>query len=197
MSAGQIDLRIPPHEKPKPPGFPEFDPLSFISPLFDTYAGPARAKSREDSRLNPIIASLETLPPEILMIIPKIDILLNEQENFFNRLTHEIEEEERVQGRAGLRRVEKLEFDKGFHGWIERGSRINFVTNLVNTADLARRSTNGDRRRSRQKPRLYCRVYVPSRNTQKTRIQRDLMSILGLASSEYLAPRYSVHCWAT
>ena len=120
----------PPYEKIKPPGFPEFDLLSFISPLFDACAGPVRAKSREDSRLSPIVASLETLPQEILMIIPKSDILLNEQEAFFYRLTNEIEGEEKVQGRVLQRKVEKLEFARGFHGWIERGFWINPVTNL-------------------------------------------------------------------
>lgn len=54
------------------------------------------------------------------MIIPKFDILVDEQQAFFSRLTREIEDLDKAQqdGRIG-RQVEKLVFEKGFHGWVE------------------------------------------------------------------------------
>jgi hypothetical protein len=66
-------------------------------------------------RLSPIVAELDTLPKDILLVIAAIDILAHEQLTFVERVKREIEERggEEVTGR---RVVAKL-FEKGFHGW--------------------------------------------------------------------------------
>ncbi|KAG8528314.1 uncharacterized protein KY384_007231 [Bacidia gigantensis] len=122
-----IDLRIPPQEKPKPPGFPKYDPLSFMMPLFDAYAGPARAKEKANSRLSPIVAPYLTLPPHIFMIVPEIDILFNEQVTFLRRVLTEIEEDPGI--KDSERSIKAMFFEKGFHGW------INLPSFLVGDAD--------------------------------------------------------------
>ena len=106
----QIDLRLTPEQKPKPAGFPKKDPLSFLNPLFYAYASPAIDKNRDNPRLNPILASVETLPKDLLMIIPTMDILLHEQLSFLKRLQEE--------AKSG-RRIESRLFEGQLHGWTE------------------------------------------------------------------------------
>lgn len=53
-----------------------------------------------------IIAPLETLPQRLLLIISTIDILLNEQKTFVQRVRHEIEE----RGLDHERKIQSLEF---------------------------------------------------------------------------------------
>ncbi|THC94931.1 hypothetical protein EYZ11_005570 [Aspergillus tanneri] len=84
-----VDLRLPPWEKPKPANFPEKDPLAFILPLMDAYAGPEREKYRENPLLHPILADIESLPRNMLFVGAKIDILLHEQTVFVDRLEKE------------------------------------------------------------------------------------------------------------
>lgn len=74
----QIDLRLPPWEKPKPLNFPTFDPLWWLMPLFDVYACPSRAADRENPRLHPILADGNTLPEDMLFVVPTVDILLHD-----------------------------------------------------------------------------------------------------------------------
>jgi hypothetical protein len=68
-------------------------------------------------RLSPIVAELDTLPKDLLLIIPAMDILAHEQLSFVERVNKEIEERggEEATGRRCVSRV----FEKGFHGWIE------------------------------------------------------------------------------
>ena len=116
----QIDLRIPPRAKPRPTGFPKYDPVgSFFEPLFDAYPGPARATSKEDPRLSPILAPLDALPGSILLIIPKIDILLHEQESFVSRVGDDIKESNTKQPARRERKIQTMFIEGGFHGWLE------------------------------------------------------------------------------
>ncbi|KAJ6787895.1 hypothetical protein PWT90_01878 [Aphanocladium album] len=109
------ELRISPWDKPKPEKMPKSDPTAFLQPLFDSYAAPARAKHSEDPRLSPILARRETLPNRVLMIVPEIDILVEEQTQFFTR----INEEDEHAGWIGKPRIETMFAPEGFHGWLE------------------------------------------------------------------------------
>ena len=67
----------------------------------------------------PIVADIKTLPDNMLLIIPSIDILLVEQLTFLERVKADIEAE----GDDGRpRRVEGMVFEDCFHGWLERRS---------------------------------------------------------------------------
>ncbi|KAK3115888.1 hypothetical protein LTR53_004332 [Teratosphaeriaceae sp. CCFEE 6253] len=82
-----VDLQVPPWEKRKPAGFPKFDVSLPLQPLFDLYASEARKSGYAKSpRLSPILADPSTLPDEVLMIVPTMDILLDEQLAFAERL---------------------------------------------------------------------------------------------------------------
>jgi acetyl esterase/lipase len=113
----KIDLRLPPNEKPKPEGFPSKDPLSFLVPLFNSYASLAGPLYMNNPRLHPILAPIEKLPPNIFMVVAGLDILVHEQTVFYERLKRESESPEH---RDVPRRIERLTFKKGFHGWLER-----------------------------------------------------------------------------
>jgi acetyl esterase/lipase len=109
-----VDYRLKPEQKPRPPNFPKKDPLFWLVPMYDTYAGPARAENLSNPRLNPIIADRKELPRDMLFIIAGIDILLHEQLSFVERIRSEYERS----GEDGWQ-VEAKVFDKGFHGWLE------------------------------------------------------------------------------
>jgi hypothetical protein len=111
-----VDLRRRPADKPKPAGYPSRDPLFFLEPLFDAYAGPARAKNLNNPRLSPIVASLDTLPMNMLFIIPTLDILLEEQLSMVKRL----QDEASINPAHSKRRIESILFEKQIHGWAER-----------------------------------------------------------------------------
>ncbi|KEY70457.1 hypothetical protein S7711_08833 [Stachybotrys chartarum IBT 7711] len=108
---GPVDLRLPPWLKPKGPGFPEKDPSAVLLPLYDAYAAPAREAHREDARMNPTLARRETLPPRILLVVPAMDILVDELQTFAARVNTE-------DGEDGGR-VEVLYEEKAFHGYLE------------------------------------------------------------------------------
>jgi acetyl esterase/lipase len=114
---GVMDLRFKPEEKPKPAHFPKKDPAVVLFPLMDAYAAPARAVNMDNPRLSPIVSKLETLPENMLLVVPAIDILVHEQLTFVERVKEEIERD-LVEGKKG-RRVEALVIEKGFHGWVE------------------------------------------------------------------------------
>jgi acetyl esterase/lipase len=109
-----LDLRLPPSFKPKPPNFPSFDPLSFLLPMYDIYAGTNRAQHLNDARLHPILAAEETLPRHMLVVAAGIDILIHEQLVFVERLKKDIASEGDTEGKVDLMVVEK-----GFHGFVE------------------------------------------------------------------------------
>jgi hypothetical protein len=106
-----------PEEKPRPEDFPKHDPAAVLFPLIDAYGASGRTHHSNDPRLRPILAQLNTLPNDILLIVPSIDILVHEQLTFVERLEKDIAQNpiERERGR----RVEALVIEKGFHGWIE------------------------------------------------------------------------------
>lgn len=112
---GVIDLRLSPWGKPKPEGMPAKDPLVFLQPLFDSYAASARAENMKNPRFSPIVADVEKLPENILMVIPGIDILAYEQITFIQRL----KEEGAKDAKGADRRFEMLYDEKGFHGYLE------------------------------------------------------------------------------
>ncbi|KAE8554969.1 hypothetical protein EYB25_003516 [Talaromyces marneffei] len=104
-----VDFRLPPWLKPKPPGYPEKDPLAFLQPLFDAYAGPNR---------------------NMLFIIGGVDILRNETTTMTERLQAEAEAinqsrqvsktTERPDGTAVVVRTDVYEGQ--IHGWLEMPS---------------------------------------------------------------------------
>ncbi|KAK6333779.1 hypothetical protein TWF730_003962 [Orbilia blumenaviensis] len=108
---GVVDIRIPPGEKPKPPGFPTSNPIAFMEPVFDSYAGPLRPKYIDDPRLNVILAPADKLPTDMLFIIPTMDILLHEETELVERLKKEIE--------GSGRRVEAVFYEGELHGFPE------------------------------------------------------------------------------
>ncbi|KAB8068558.1 Alpha/Beta hydrolase protein [Aspergillus leporis] len=148
MFYAPVDLRLPPWEKPKPANFPEKDPLAFVLPLMDAYAGPEREKYRDSPLLHPILADIESMPRNMLFIAGKVDILLHEQTVFVNRLKDEaavlnrkirlsteasgenptdevLENVDSLTARPGTAtqhpyyHIQGMFFDDQIHGWIE------------------------------------------------------------------------------
>ncbi|KAF7180769.1 hypothetical protein CNMCM7691_010060 [Aspergillus felis] len=122
-----IDLRLPPWEKPRPAGFPEKDPLAFLQPLMDAYAGPGREKNLTNRLLHPILADIECLPRNMMFVVPKVDILLHEQSVLVERLKEEAaainrglaDQQDSSEARLQPYRIESR-FDEGqIHGWLE------------------------------------------------------------------------------
>ncbi|KAE8142770.1 hypothetical protein BDV38DRAFT_93208 [Aspergillus pseudotamarii] len=64
----QVDLRLSPWRKLKPAKYLDKDPLTFVLPLMDAYAGSEREKYRESPILHPIPADIESLPRNMLFI---------------------------------------------------------------------------------------------------------------------------------
>lgn len=112
---GVVDQRISPWEKPKPAGSPAKDPVAFLQPLFDSYPASSRAENMNNPRLSPILADVERLPENILMVVPAVDILAHEQMTFIQRLR----EEGAKDAKGADRRFEMLYDEKGFHGYLE------------------------------------------------------------------------------
>ncbi|KAK5737324.1 hypothetical protein LTR17_006741 [Elasticomyces elasticus] len=109
-----VDLRVPPWQKRKPTGFPRFDITFSLQPLFDLYASEARkAGHAEDSRLSPILADSGKLPHDILMVVPTMDILLDEQLAFAEKLRQ-----------CKGKRVDVRLFEGQLHGFIDCWSNL-------------------------------------------------------------------------
>ncbi|KAF9891589.1 hypothetical protein FE257_003600 [Aspergillus nanangensis] len=127
-----VDLRIPPWEKPKPAGFPAWDPLAWLMPLFDAYAGPNRARDLENPLLSPIVADIRTLPRNMLFIITGNDILLEEQTAFAKRLKQDAAELNAVDMVSEVGsdisntsyHVESPVFEGQMHGWLALPSGV-------------------------------------------------------------------------
>ncbi|KAH7303776.1 Alpha/Beta hydrolase protein [Stachybotrys elegans] len=109
-----VDMRPTPWEKPQSGDLPEWDPLSFMCPLFDSYAAPRKADMGESPRMNPIMAALETLPEKMLLVVPKADILVKEQLEFVERVKREIEDRGERK-----RSIETMWVEDQFHGYLE------------------------------------------------------------------------------
>ena len=114
-----IDLWTPPWKKRKVEGMPKRDPMSWMMPLFDAYAQPSRARGegREDRRLNPVRMEGERLPKRMLMVVAGIDILWDEQMEFYKRVKGEFEELEERNWEE--RSIEMMVLEKAFHGSLE------------------------------------------------------------------------------
>ena len=84
-------------------------------PLFDSYAGPIREDNLENPRLSPILAPLDKLPENMLLIIATMDILLHEQSTFIQRVKEEASKDPKYAGR----RYESLLMENQLHGWTE------------------------------------------------------------------------------
>ena len=85
-------------------------------PLFDAYAGPVRDSTKHDARLNPILVDINDVPNHVLFFVAGIDILTHEELAFIDRLQRETE----LETTCDPKRYEKIVFDNGFHGWLER-----------------------------------------------------------------------------
>ncbi|EFE43866.1 hypothetical protein TRV_01307 [Trichophyton verrucosum HKI 0517] len=138
LYSNQVDLRKPPTEKPAPIDKP--DPLEVLKPLFDAYSGPVRTTNMENPLMNPILADITTLPPKMAFVVPKIDILYEEQMLMIERLKRETEQlntpartvttgadSESISAEQthhtptnkDVHQIRHLEFPDGFHGWLE------------------------------------------------------------------------------
>ena len=120
---GVMNLQQKPVEKPRPLNaagedrMPKKDPAAVLLPLMDAYAEKARKDHMNDPRLSPMLAKIETLPKDVLLIVPAIDILVHEQLTFAERIKGEIEADPNGKGKG--RSFEAVVYEKGFHGWTE------------------------------------------------------------------------------
>jgi hypothetical protein len=95
--------------------------------LADSYAGRVnRAEHISDAILHPILAPIEKLPRDMCFVIAGVDILLQEQLSFVQRLKSDLEMVQNPQER----RLEAKVFEKGFHGWLERKSFLIILFHL-------------------------------------------------------------------
>ncbi|RMZ82875.1 hypothetical protein DV737_g1858, partial [Chaetothyriales sp. CBS 132003] len=110
-----IDLRPAPWEKPKPAdGIIQHDPLSWLQPLYDSYAGPRKADMSDSPRMNACLADVATLPKRMLIVIVRIDILPKELFEFVERVKRDDD------ARGDVTRVlETLYLEDMFHGCME------------------------------------------------------------------------------
>lgn len=106
-----LSFHVPPQEKPKPEGLPMSDPLAFLLPLFDVYAGTNRTEHMDNARLHPILAKKEALPRDMLLVSARMDVLLPEGMEFIERM-----KSERGEGEG---RAEAVLVEDGFHGFME------------------------------------------------------------------------------
>jgi acetyl esterase/lipase len=107
-----VDLRTRPRDKVRPAGYPKMDPLAFLEPLFDAYAGTERERNREDGRCHPTLVAKEHLPPELLFVCAGVDILLHEQRLIVERLRGE----KKAGDESG---VEMMVVERALHGFVE------------------------------------------------------------------------------
>jgi acetyl esterase/lipase len=124
---GPVDMRPAPWEKPKLEGF-EWDPLAFMQPLYDSYAAPTKATMGDSPRMNPCLATLETLPPKMLFVVPRMDILPKEILEFVERLQKESE----AKGEEN-RKIEYLWLEDLFHGFLEGTKTFPSISKRKNT----------------------------------------------------------------
>jgi hypothetical protein len=76
--------------------------------------------------MSPAIASIETLPEHMLLVVPGTDILVHEQLKFVERVKDEIARDPAI-AHAG-RRVEALFVERGFHGYLGCESHTTVVS---------------------------------------------------------------------
>lgn len=108
----------------------------------DAYAGPERVKYIANPLLHPILADIEDLPRNMMIVGGKVDILLHEQMAFVKRLEEEVEvinqkAKTSVDARGdpvcGDNHIQSEFCDHQIHGWLERIMSLLFVvTNMAN-----------------------------------------------------------------
>jgi acetyl esterase/lipase len=109
-----LNLSIPPWDKPKSGNFPKSDPFAVFLRLYDAYPRLARDTEGKNPRLSPANLPVERVPCDVLLVVAGIDILVEEQCRFVERVKREGRE------RGLERRIEAVVFEEGFHGWLER-----------------------------------------------------------------------------
>jgi len=80
-----------PEEKPQPKNFPRRNPTAVLLPSIDTYGASGRVNYSNDPRFRPILAQLNTLLNDILLIAPIINTPVHEQLTLVERLKKDIE----------------------------------------------------------------------------------------------------------
>jgi acetyl esterase/lipase len=121
-----IDLRIPPWQKKIlcREKYPKRDPFSFLQQLYNCYADLSGGRSGE-ARCSPMVMGAKDLPRDVLMVLAEIDVVVDESRTFVQRVSRELEEEGETlvsDSRAlvkGERRLEVMEVEGAFHGWLE------------------------------------------------------------------------------
>ncbi|KAK3380905.1 alpha/beta hydrolase fold-domain-containing protein [Podospora didyma] len=111
------DLRLKPHEKPRPKTFPKKDPMAAVfAPLLDAYPAPVRGANMDNPRMSPILASIDRLPENMFVFVAGVDILVHEQTAFVERVKADLAKEP---GQTASGRKVEMGFDeKGFHGYL-------------------------------------------------------------------------------
>lgn len=127
---GPVDMRPAPWEKPKIEGIDK-DPMAFMQPLFDSYAGPVKATMGDSPRMNPTLAKLETLPPKMLFVVPRMDILPKEILEFVQR----IKEESEAKGET-WRKISSFWMEDMFHGFLEGEQPLFQQTGVPPRSDI-------------------------------------------------------------
>ncbi|KPI38001.1 uncharacterized protein AB675_3209 [Cyphellophora attinorum] len=126
-----IDLRIPPWQKKIlcREKYPKRDPFSFLQQLYNCYADLSGGRSGE-ARCSPMVMEAKDLPRDVLMVLAEIDVVVDESRRFVQRVSTELEDEGESlvsDSRAlvkGERRLEVMEVEGAFHGWLELPSSI-------------------------------------------------------------------------
>lgn len=109
-----LDLVKAPWEKPRPKHMPGGNALSFMEMLYDSYAAPVKASMGNSPRMNPGLATLETLPKRILIVMPGMDILPAEIAQFGERVEREAKEKGETD-----RVIDVVDVKDAFHGYLE------------------------------------------------------------------------------
>jgi acetyl esterase/lipase len=87
--------------------------------MFNCYAGLAGPQHAGNPRLHPVIADVEELPDDMLLIVGSMDILCHEHLVFEKRVRMDLERLENAGKRRG-RLFEVKVFEGMVHGWLER-----------------------------------------------------------------------------
>lgn len=128
-----IELRVPPWEKKIlcPEKYPKRDPLACLQELYNCYAELSGGRSGE-ARCSPVVMEWMVVPRDLLVVLAEIDVVVDEERRFVERVRDEVEQEgggdeegERLVGEGKVprgereRRVELMEVEGAFHGWLE------------------------------------------------------------------------------
>lgn len=87
-----VNLRLRPWDKPHPPNMLKIEPMKAFMPLMDVYAGgDVRRRALEDKRLHRVLRGIQEVPLDILHVVPGIDVLVEEQRDFVDRVRKDFE----------------------------------------------------------------------------------------------------------